>query len=265
MRRPSPSRTLTALALVAVAATGCASGSKAAPAPSQQAETVSGDTIAGTAAEDWASGEAGLGEPPTAPPPGWDQALLDEAITTAKAQLVAANLNDLVAFEQETAPYLETLHPDTRPDVEPLIADAQTGYKFLTRFAPGVSSDGDVRVSGRWRVSEEDQEGSPVMRLMWEGTYIYPVTDGGTAGNSTVVPLYRTVTWSYFRGADEPGLNVFLSGGWNADECATFESGLITPDFATKDLDTALEYVSGGEGESGFGVSKQETPEPPDC
>ena len=85
---------VSALALLTLTATGCSGGAAAKTSAAATPQPVTGQTISGTVAEQWATGEEGFGEPPTTPPPGFGQDLLDLAVTEAQAHLRAANLDE---------------------------------------------------------------------------------------------------------------------------------------------------------------------------
>jgi hypothetical protein len=217
------------------------------PSPTDPKAAAVPSSLRGTAAEAWARGTVGLGEPPARPPRGMSEATLDRAVAYAQGQLVAGNLDLATVYRRDTKPFIAATAERNRVDHLDLLASPAAGgrpYALVSRLPDDARSDGDVRIKGSYAIEVKTTDGERYMSLTWRGTFLYPVRDAD--GRSTAVIVHRRATWNW---ADDPtwapGEHWYFEIG-NVDQCATQRSGLLVPDYTADHLAQAVAAPYGG-------------------
>jgi hypothetical protein len=161
-----------------------------------------GSPFAGTPAEAYARGTAGVVPPPATKVGGWSASQVKQVLTRTRDVLVAARLDPAVVEQGDPTKYLQLLAPATRPMVRSSIEKGGPGLGYVTRLAPGFQLDrtAAVRVAGKM-TANVGRYGQLV--VMADYVWVYPLKGGKAQENagpgSTLVVLHTVESYEWYR------------------------------------------------------------------
>jgi hypothetical protein len=210
-----------------------------------------GDPFAGTPADHWADGAAGITIPAASTHGPYTAAQVRSAYETTREMLIAANLNwptlrggNPEAFEKllikpELKQFLAGLHTTK---VNKSGTDENT-RDWITSFAPGGTKfvTTVVKVHGTMKAGAVRESGSPVLRITADYLFVYVVEPpGDPAGWMRVVQQASgTVefgSWAGAAGSFEPWYSI--GGSTSGVRCDTHD-GYVHPDYPVGPPDTS--------------------------
>lgn len=188
--------------------------------------------FAGTPAEDFAEGAAGIVLPPAEPVGDFTAEQVTNALEQVRRALIAARLDHTMLIDHDPEPFIALLAPAQQPAVR----EAFDSTEFAT-FATLVADDAaripaPPRVTGRvtYRTTTAER-GLPVLEVKTNFVWVYAL---GTPGGVAVVVVRDELVWQVLH-ADaflEPSRGLRLSEGessaWGVD-CDAYERGLFLP------------------------------------
>ncbi len=220
---------------------------KASPATTLRPDTANGpplDPFAGSAADGWADGAAGITIPAAGALGRYTAAQVRAAYETTRTLLIAANLDwptlrggtpaafaDLLTRQQRTT-FLAGLHTTalTRDGAE------QNTRTWVTSFAPGSTQfvTTVIKVRGTMSARASTESGTPVLRVSFDYLFVFAVEPPGNPARweRIVQQHYGDVDFAQW---DDPGGPlepwIFDNGiGTAGAQCGT-RDGYIHPDY----------------------------------
>lgn len=198
---------------------------------------------AGTPAETWADGEAGIILPPPAAVAGFTAEEVGKALQDVKKLLVTSRLDRSVIETGNVESVLALVSPFTRDYVRPeLDNEGAWGESFVTRLAPGFRLlPVSPKVNGTVSVEAGAEKGELKIRTNLLYAYAFEVN----ATNTVADPLdtVATVRWQadyLVRSADEWGKNAAgldfgpTEGYTYSMACEPSKQGLLAPAYSGK-------------------------------
>jgi hypothetical protein len=205
-----------------------------APAAHPTAKGSSADPFAGTPAEHYASGVAGVVVPAARPIGNWPGSEVSAVLARTKEVLVAARLEPQVIERGDLSGYLALLSSGTRSMVSLEIKKGEPGLGYVTRLAPGFSlASQGVRVSGSMSPAL-GKDGQLVVTADY--VWVYPLR-GGIAESSkgsgaTLVLLHTVESYEWYRpegiAAGDRGLRPGGGASYTFNmDCVQVKKGLL--------------------------------------
>lgn len=198
------------------------------------------EPFAGSPAQSYASGAAGIVIPAAAPAGRYSAAQVAAAYQTTKQLLVAAYLNLPTVNGGSPAAFAALLIPRQRTiflgNLRATGTATGSTRAWVTAFAPGNRLTGNViKVHGAMRAVATTSGGTPVLQVHTDYLFVYPVEhEDNSATLMRVVARY--VTDVDFAAWDDPGgaLEPWWSGqSAIAGELCGYYDGYIHPSFAS--------------------------------
>jgi hypothetical protein len=210
-----------------------------------------GDPFAGTPADHWADGAAGITIPAASTHGPYTAAQVRSAYETTREMLIAANLNwptlrggNPEAFEKllikpELKQFLAGLHTTK---VNKSGTDENT-RDWITSFAPGGTKfvTTVVKVHGTMKAGAVRESGTPVLRITADYLFVYVVEPPGDPADWMRVVQQASGTvefgsWAGAAGSFEPWYSI--GGSTSGVRCDTHD-GYVHPDYPVGPPDTS--------------------------
>ncbi len=186
------------------------------------------DPFAGTPAEHFAVGAAGIVLPPVTPVPG----MTDEQVTAALAQvrhaLEASHLDSRVLLGRDPEPLLDLLAPDSASVIRSRLDSGDYGTT-LVRLPAGATLAAPPRVNGRMTYSRVDWMGTPALAVVTNYVWAYAF-----AQPEGVVVVHSETHWMFPLADDlrPASRGMYLgrtTGYWHGMDCAAAARGFTAP------------------------------------
>jgi hypothetical protein len=193
--------------------------------------------FAGTPAETYAKGSAGISLPAARAVTGFSAAEVDKALRQVRRALVAGRLDNAMLVSHRPAIFLALLAPTERKHVEKWFRE--TSYlNVATWIDPAVRLDPkeQPRVSGRVTYSSVKANGLRTLRITTNFVWVYAFT----SGNRPIAAVHDEVQWDFpdpgrVRAADR-GMWIGNTRSYSAwVDCDAARRGLIAPGKRTTD------------------------------
>jgi hypothetical protein len=207
-----------------------------APASISSSPVLAPDAFAGSPAEGYQDGAAGIQPPAPAPVGAYSQAQVSAAYATTRRLLLAAHLDRATLLGGTPAALARLLTPGQRSYLLHHLNDGSNSSRgMVTTFAPGsVQFTTDViKVHGRMSASAAtDSHGEPVLRVKTDYLYVYAIQPPGLPAESMRVVVRGTDQVDFAPWEDPRGP---LLPWWYPDSnvagTCDFQGGFIHPDF----------------------------------
>lgn len=209
------------------------------------------DPFAGTPADKWAAGAAGIIIPAAKPVGRYSAAQVEDAYQTTKNLLIAAALDPQTLRGGAPTAFAKLLTRDQRnqflEDLNKIGLDknheAISTRAWINQFAPGTTKliGSVIKVHGTMTAAAvRNQQGYPVLRVSINYLITYPVEPPRAPADwmRVVTRFHGTVDFGSWAGAESPfepwwSMNRFFAGG----RCA-MKDGFIHPDYPSGPADT---------------------------
>jgi hypothetical protein len=201
------------------------------------------DPFAGTPADKWANGEAGIVIPKAKPTGDYSADQVEEAYETTKKLLVAAALDkqtldgdapsdfaDLLTQEERTQ-FLDGLDTDTLDKQgEPLSTRGE-----IVQFAPGTTKfiGSVIKVYGAMRAASATDNGNPVLRITVNYLFTYPVEPPKASADwmRIVAQIRGHADFGDWADAESPFEPVWSDSRFVSGERCGMADGFVHPDY----------------------------------
>jgi hypothetical protein len=188
--------------------------------------------FAGTPAESFPEGEAGLVLPTAQATGKWSEAEVAQALATVKKALIAAHLDHRMLVDHDPSTFLALLSPEHRKDIGNDIANGSYGTTAV-RIAKDAKLAPELpRVSGRLTYREGMWDKIAVLEVISNYVWVYPFEV--PSGAQRVVVVHDEVHWLFPKDksvqAGWRGMNIGDSKGyWDLMDCAETGHGFTAP------------------------------------
>jgi hypothetical protein len=185
--------------------------------------------FAGTPAEAFPAGEAGITMPAAAAVAGFSADEVGAALTQVRAALVAGRLDRRMLVDHDPAVLLDGLAESSRKQVQPWFADGRA-VSVATWLVPGEAlADEPPRVSGRTTYQSGDDQGVRYLEVVTNYVWVYAFAD--RAVSPAVVHdevHWRVVPKQVVR--PDRGLWIASTSSYGSNmDCAQYRKGLLGP------------------------------------
>lgn len=186
------------------------------------------DPYAGTPAEHFAVGSAGIVPPPITPVPGLRPAQVSAALAQVKFALEASHLDSRMLLDRDPEPLLELLAPDSAAVIRSRLDSGDYGTT-LVRLPPGATLAGVPRVDGQMSYSRVDWLGTPALSVVTNYVWAYAF-----ARPEGMVVVHSETHWMFPLTDDlrPSSRGMYLgqtSGYWHGMDCAAAARGFTVP------------------------------------
>jgi hypothetical protein len=186
------------------------------------------DPYAGTPAENFAVGSAGIVLPPVDDLPGMTSEQINAALIQVKHALEASHLDPRMLQHRDPSPLLDLLAPDSASVVAGRLGTGDYGTTLI-RLAPGAVLADTPRVNGQMTYSRVDWRGTPALSVVTNYVWAYAF-----AKPEGVVVVHSETTWMFPLVNDlrPTSRGMYLgrtSGYWHGMDCAAAAKGFTAP------------------------------------
>ncbi|MFI5911297.1 hypothetical protein [Dactylosporangium sp. NPDC051541] len=207
-------------------------GSSAAASSDDGPDTAPGGPFAGTPAESYAKGAAGITLPPAAAVDGFTAAQVDAALQQVRRALVAGRLDNRMTVSHDNTALLNLLAPNARKEVGAWFTDPRSFTSVATWIDPAVHLDPkeEARVSGKVTVGVVPVNDIPTLQVTTNFVWIYAFEKAG----SPLAVVHDEVRWDFakpdnLRPGDE-GMWIGTAKSYLAlIDCTAAAKGLLAP------------------------------------
>jgi hypothetical protein len=192
--------------------------------------------FAGTPAEDFAEGAAGIELPPAEPVGEYTADQVQDALEQVREALIAARLEESMIVDHDPDDFLATLAPDVRPALQ-VTFEADGFAAFATQIAEEarlVPVAPRVAGSMSYEVTTAERD-LPAITVTTRFAWVYPFETGDDQLATDLVVVRDELVWLYRQGYPwtEASQGLWLaeeaSGVWGAD-CDVANAGELAPD-----------------------------------
>ncbi|HEY2791057.1 MAG TPA: hypothetical protein VGJ28_01795, partial [Micromonosporaceae bacterium] len=205
------------------------SGVTATTSPVPTAKPSVDSPFAGTPAESWPDGTAGMTMPAAKAVGRWTASQVSADLARVRTALIASHLDHRLLINHDPSTFIALLATSHRSDVVHNIRDYDTS---LIRIAPGARlSTAAPKVSGRTTYAQSTWGRIPVLEVITNYVWVYPF-DGATG--SRVAIVHGEEHWFFppdsAVAAGDRGMTLYTVAGYlEMIDCAQANQGFVAP------------------------------------
>lgn len=187
-----------------------------------------GGPFAGTPAEKYPEGTAGITLPKAAAAGAFSAKQVGDALAAVKKALVAGRLDKRMLVDRKPDAFLKLLAPDAKANLTKDFSSEKFSV-YATQFAPGVKRASEQpRVKGRVSYKATKTEGIRAIEVTTNFVWVYPFQ------GDDVVVVHDELVWMVLHPSDVQASSrgLWLDHGQSYAsnmDCDQFEKGLIAP------------------------------------